>query len=99
MPAETKQITIGKIVGDTIVTISLYTASERKKTRRSVDLLGCVYEYFTTHFTSAEGNNGDQFDTSALHLTPSYQNAHAPKGSIYDPSWGFDGMFMQPESL
>ena len=32
-----------------------------KKTHRSVDLLGRIYEYFLNRFASAEGKNGGQF--------------------------------------
>ena len=53
---------LGELI-DLIATITLTAASEGEKSRRSVDLLGRVYEYFLTRFASAEGKNGGQFYT------------------------------------
>ena len=62
----------------------------RGSSHRSVDLLGRGYEYFLTHFASAEGTNGGQFSTPSCVMRclvepVPVRKALAPcKGRIYE---------------
>jgi type I restriction-modification system DNA methylase subunit len=67
--------------------------------RRSVDLLGRVYEYFLTRFASAEGKNGGQFYTPSCVVRCLVEMLAPYKGRIYDPCCGSGGMFVQSEKF
>ena len=90
---------LGELI-DLIATITLTAASEGEKSRRSVDLLGRVYEYFLTRFASAEGKNGGQFYTPSciVRLLVEMLAPH-PNSRIYDPCCGSGGMFVQSEKF
>jgi len=70
-----------------------------KKSHRSVDLLGRVYEYFLTQFASAEGKNGGQFYTPSCVVRLLVEMLAPYKGRIYDPACGSGGMFVQSEKF
>jgi type I restriction enzyme M protein len=89
---------LGELI-DVIATIELTAASEGEKTRRSVDLLGRVYEYFLTRFASAEGKNGGQFYTPSCVVRCLVEMLAPYKGRIYDPACGSGGMFVQSEKF
>ena len=72
---------------------------QEKKTHRSVDLLGRVYEYFLTRFASAEGKNGGQFYTPSCVVRCLVEMLAPYKGRIYDPACGSGGMFVQSEKF
>lgn len=78
---------LGELI-DVIATIELTAASEGEKTHRSVDLLGCVYEYSLTRFASAEGKNGGQFYTPSCVVRCLVEMLAPYKGRIYDPACG-----------
>jgi type I restriction enzyme M protein len=88
---------LGELI-DLIATIQL-TAAKAKKTHRSVDLLGRVYEYFLTRFASAEGKNGGQFYTPSCVVRCLVEMLAPYKGRIYDPACGSGGMFVQSEKF
>ncbi|MFM9969391.1 MAG: N-6 DNA methylase [Burkholderiales bacterium] len=67
--------------------------------RRSVDLLGRVFEYFLTQFASAEGKNGGQFYTPSCVVRLLVEMLAPYKGRIYDPCCGSGGMFVQSEKF
>ena len=91
---------LGELI-DLIGTISLVAPAEKgdKKTHRSVDLLGRVYEYFLTQFASAEGKNGGQFYTPNCIVRLIVEMLAPYKGRVYDPACGSGGMFVQSEKF
>ncbi len=72
---------------------------EVELSRRSVDLLGRVFEYFLTQFASAEGKNGGQFYTPSCVVRLLVEMLAPYKGRIYDPCCGSGGMFVQSEKF
>ncbi|HWM25731.1 MAG TPA: class I SAM-dependent DNA methyltransferase [Chthoniobacterales bacterium] len=70
-----------------------------KKTHRSKDILGRVYEYFLGQFASAEGKKGGQFYTPQSVVRLLVEMLAPYKGRIYDPCCGSGGMFVQSEKF
>jgi len=89
-PALNKQ-RLGELV-DLIGTIGL-----GDKESRSKDVLGRVYEYFLSHFASAEGKKGGQFYTPRCIVRLLVEMLAPYKGRVYDPCCGSGGMFIQSE--
>ena len=57
------------------------------------DSLGRVYEDFLTQFASAEGKNGEQFDTPRCVVRVLVAMLAPYNGRVYDPCCGSAGMF------
>ena len=69
------------------------------QTRRSLDILGRVYEYFLSQFASAEGKKGGQFYTPRCVVQLLVEMLAPYKGRVYDPACGSGGMFVQSEKF
>jgi type I restriction enzyme M protein len=91
-PALDKQ-RLGELV-DLIGTIGL-----GDKQNRSRDVLGRVYEYFLSHFASAEGKNGGQFYTPRCLVRVLVEMIAPYKGRVFDPCCGSGGMFVSSEKF
>lgn len=63
------------------------------------DVLGRVYEYFLSHFASAEGKKGGQFYTPASVVRLLVEMLAPFDGRVYDPCCGSGGMFVQSEKF
>lgn len=84
---------------DLITIIELTAACEGEKNRRSVDLLGRVYEYFPTRLAIAEGKNGGQFYTPSCVVRSLLEMLVPYKGRTYDAACGSGSMFVQSEKF
>jgi type I restriction enzyme M protein len=62
---------------------------------RSKDVIGRVYEYFLSQFTSAEGKKGGEFYTPRCVVKLLVEMIEPYKGRVYDPCCGSSGMFVQ----
>ena len=62
---------------------------------RSKDVLGRVYEYFLSQFTSAEGKKGGEFYTPRCVVRLLVEMLEPWRGRVYDPWCGSSGMFVQ----
>ena len=62
---------------------------------RSKDVLGRVYEYFLSQFTSAEGKKGGEFYTPRCVVKLLVEMLEPYQGRVYDPCCGSSGMFVQ----
>ena len=58
-------------------------------------VLGRVYTYFLTRFTSAAGKNGGQFYVRSHAVRCLVEMRRPYKGHIYDPAGGSGGVFVQ----
>ncbi len=67
--------------------------------RRSMDILGRVYEYFLSQFASAEGKKGGQFYTPRCVVQVLVGMLAPYKGRVFDPCCGSGGMFVQSEKF
>ena len=75
------------------------TDPDARNADHSKDILGRVYEYFLTQFASAEGKNGEQFDTACCVVRVLVEMLTPYKGRVYDPCCGSAGMFVQSEKF
>ena len=91
-PALDKQ-RLGELI-DLIGTIGL-----GDKDSRSKDVLGRVYEYFLSHFASAEGKKGGQFYTPRCIVKLLVEMLAPYNGRVFDPCCGSGGMFVQNEKF
>jgi Type I restriction-modification system methyltransferase subunit len=84
---------LGELI-DLIATIGLVD-----KDHRSKDILGRVYEYFLSQFSSAEGKKGGQFYTPRSVVRVLVEMLAPYKGRVFDPFCGSGGMFVQSEKF
>ena len=66
--------------------------SAENRSKDVFDSLSRVYEYFFTQFASAEGKNGEQFDTPRCVIRVLVEMLTPYKGRVYDPYCGVAGM-------
>lgn len=76
-------------------TIDLFSFKVGDEESREQDVIGRVYEYFLSHFASAEGKNGGEFYTPASVVQLLVEMLEPFKGRVYDPACGSGGMFVQ----
>src|SRR5690606_8700156 len=62
---------------------------------RAKDVLGRVYEYFLSHFASAEGKKGGEFYTPRCVVKLLVEMLEPYRGRVYEPCCGPSGMFVQ----
>ncbi len=62
---------------------------------RAKDVLGRVYEYFLSQFTSAEGKKGGEFYTPRCVVKLLVEMLEPYHGCVYDPCCGSAGMLIQ----
>ena len=58
-------------------------------------MLGRIYEYFLSQFTSAEGKKGGEFYTPHCVVKLLVEMLEPYRGRVYDPCCGSAGMFVQ----
>ena len=91
-PALDKQ-RLGQLI-DMISNIQVGDAEDRAQ-----DVLGRVYEYFLSRFTTAEGKNGGEFYTPRCVVRLLVGMLELYSGRVYDSCRGSAGMFVQSQAF